>query len=96
MANMFYDFAAARPINDLEALACCIEGRQRAIGEDELRAATTLVLVCTGDQDPIARGGDELAAALGSGRFVSIPGRNHMNAVPARAFKEAAVEFLSG
>jgi pimeloyl-ACP methyl ester carboxylesterase len=95
LANMFYDFAAARPINDLEALACCIEGRQRAIGEDELSAATTPVLVCAGDHDPLARGGDQLAAALGNGRFVPIAGRNHMNAVPARAFKEAALEFLA-
>lgn len=95
MATMFYDFAAARPINDLEALACCILGRQRALGDDQLRAATTPILVCTGDQDPLASGGDELAAALGDGRFVSIPGRNHMNAVPARTFKEAALEFLA-
>ncbi|MEP7104607.1 MAG: alpha/beta fold hydrolase [Chloroflexota bacterium] len=94
MANMFFDFAASRPINDLEALACCIAGRQRRIGDEELKAATTPILVCNGDQDPIARGGDELAAALGNGRFVSVEGRNHMNAVPARPFKEAALAFL--
>jgi len=95
LANMFYDFAAARPINDLEALACCIMGPQRTITEAELKACTTPVLVCAGDQDPIARGADQLAAALGDGRFVAIEGRNHMNAVPARTFKEAALEFLA-
>jgi pimeloyl-ACP methyl ester carboxylesterase len=95
MANMFYDFAASRPINDLEALACCILGRQRALGDEELKAATTPILVCAGDQDPIARGGDQLAAALGNGRFLALEGRNHMNAVPARAFKEGALAFLA-
>jgi hypothetical protein len=53
------------------------------------------VLVCTGDQDLMARGGDELAAKLGHGHHFSIEGRNHMNAVPARAFKDAAVAFLA-
>jgi pimeloyl-ACP methyl ester carboxylesterase len=94
MAVMFYEFAAARPINDLEALACCILGDQRRLGEDELRAATSPVLVCAGDRDPIAAGAEELAAMLGSGRFFEIEGRNHMNAVPARTFKEAAIAFL--
>ena len=95
MANMFYDFAAARPINDLEALACCILGPQRALGDDELRACHTPVLVCTGEEDPLARGGNELAALLGNGRHISIEGRNHMNAVPARQFKESALAFLT-
>ncbi len=95
MANMFYDFAAARPINDLEALACCIEGPQRQLEPRELQTNTNPVLVCTGAEDPLARGGDELAALLGSGRHISIEGRNHMNAVPARQFKEAALAFLA-
>ena len=95
MANMFYDFAAARPINDLEALACCILGPQRALGDDELGACHTPVLVCTGEEDPLARGGNELAALLGNGRHISIEGRNHMNAVPARQFKESALAFLT-
>jgi pimeloyl-ACP methyl ester carboxylesterase len=94
MANMFYDFASARPVNDLEALACCILGPQQPITDEEMRAIPNDVLVCAGDQDPIARGGDELAARLGHGQFVPIPGRNHMNAVPARDFKDAAVAFL--
>lgn len=96
MATMFYEFAAARPINDLEALACCILGAQRRLGPDELRAITNPVLICAGDRDPIARGAEELAGQLGNGRFESIEGRNHMNAVPARAFKEAALAFLAG
>lgn len=95
LATMFYEFAAARPINDLEALANCILGPQRPLSEAELRACRTPVLVCTGDQDPLAAGGDQLATALGNGRHQVIAGRNHMNAVPARQFKEAALAFLA-
>ncbi len=94
IANMFYEFARARPINDLEALACCILGPQRALADAELRAIANPVLVCTGDEDQLARGGEELAAKLGNGRHFNIAGRNHMNAVPARTFKEAALGFL--
>lgn len=95
LAKMFYDFASARPINDLEALACCILGPQRRLGDSELAAIRNPVLVCAGDRDPIAAGARELSALLGNGSFFAIEGRNHMNAVPARAFKEAALEFLS-
>lgn len=94
MATMFYEFAAARPINDLEALACCILGPQRQLGDGELAGVENPVLVCAGDRDPIAQGAEELAGALGKGRYFKIEGRNHMNAVPARAFKEAAAAFL--
>ena len=94
IALTFYQFAVARPINDLEALACCILGPQRELTDGELDAVSNPVLICTGDQDVMAQGGAELAAKLGSGRHFNIEGRNHMNAVPARAFKDAAVGFL--
>lgn len=94
LATMFYEFAAARPVNDLEALACCILGPQRELSDAELAAVANPVLVATGTEDPMARGGDELAARLGHGSHFAIEGRNHMNAVPARTFKEAAVAFL--
>ena len=95
MATMFYEFARARPINDLEALACCILGPQRPISDEALAEVRVPILVCTGDQDWMARGGDDLAARLGSGRHFNIAGRNHMNAVPARAFKDAALAYLA-
>jgi pimeloyl-ACP methyl ester carboxylesterase len=94
VAEMFYRFAAARPINDLEALACCILGPQPPLTAADLAAITVPVAIVVGDQDPIARGAPELAAQIPSARFVPISGRNHMNAVPARQFKEAAIGFL--
>jgi pimeloyl-ACP methyl ester carboxylesterase len=94
-AEMFYRFAAARPINDLEALAWCILGPQRALTGAELASISVPVAVMVGERDPIARGAPELAAQIPGARFVTIAGRDHMNAVPARQFKDAALEFLA-
>ncbi len=93
-AEMFFRFAVARPINDLEALACCILGPHPALDERLLTGIPNPLLLVAGDQDPIARGGPELAGRIPGAAFVHLPGRNHMNAVPARAFKDAALEFL--
>ena len=95
-AEMFYQFAAERPINDLEALACCILGPQPRLTPDQLAAISVPVAIMAGDQDLIAQGARELAEQIAGASFVSITGRNHMNAVPARQFKEAALDFLDG
>ena len=95
VAEMFYQFAAARPINDLEALACCILGPQPRLSPDRLASIRVPVAIMAGDLDPIAQGAHELARQIPGARFVAISGRNHMNAVPARQFKEAALDFLA-
>jgi pimeloyl-ACP methyl ester carboxylesterase len=95
-AEMFYHFAAARPINDLEALACCILGPQPRLTQEALSSIRVPVAIVTGDHDEVARGAPELAARIPGARYVPIPGRNHMNAVPARPFKDAALAFLAG
>jgi pimeloyl-ACP methyl ester carboxylesterase len=94
-AETFYRFAASRPINDLEALACCILGQQQDACAPDLGSITVPIAVMAGDQDPIARNAPELASQIPGARYVAIEGRNHMNAVPARQFKAAALEFLS-
>jgi pimeloyl-ACP methyl ester carboxylesterase len=93
-AEMFYRFAAARPINDLEALACCILGPQPRIDDRQLAAITVPVAIMTGDRDLVAPNAEELARRIPGARYVPIEGRDHMNAVPARQFKEAALDFL--
>jgi pimeloyl-ACP methyl ester carboxylesterase len=95
-AEMFYRFAAARPVNDLEALACCILGPQPPLTAEDLAAVTVPVAVMVGDQDRVATGGSELASRIPGARYVPIAGRDHMNAVPARQFKDAALGFLDG
>jgi pimeloyl-ACP methyl ester carboxylesterase len=93
-AETFYRFAAARPINDLEALACCMLGPQPPIDDLRLAAITVPVAVMTGDRDLVAPDGPEVARQIPGARYLAIEGRDHMNAVPARQFKEAALEFL--
>ena len=48
-----------------------------------------------GERDDIAHGAPELVELIPSSRLVTIPGRDHMSAVPAREFKQAAIEFLA-
>ena len=94
-AQMFYRFASARPANDLLALAACIRGLQPRRDPARLAAVRTPILVVVGDQDVIARRAPELIEEIPSARLVTIPGRDHMSAVPAGDFKRAAVEFLT-
>jgi pimeloyl-ACP methyl ester carboxylesterase len=94
VARSFYDFARARPENDLQALAACILGPQPEPDPKRLAAITNPVLVAVGENDDIAVGAERLVESIPSARLVTIAGRNHMSTVPAREFKEAALEFL--
>jgi len=94
VAQTFYRFASARPVNDLQALAACIVGLKPDEDPARLAAIQTPILIVVGDQDQIARGAPELVELIPSARLVTIPGRDHMSAVPARDFKRAALDFL--
>ena len=94
VAATFYRFASARPINDLQALAACIVGLQPHEDPARLSSIKTPILVVVGDQDLIARNAPQLVELVPSARLVTIPGRDHMSAVPARDFKRAALDFL--
>ena len=94
VAKTFYDFAKARPSNDLEALAACILGPQPEPDPARLASITIPVLVVVGDQDDIVGEVDRLVESIPTAKLVTIPGRNHMSAVPAREFKQAVLDFL--
>jgi pimeloyl-ACP methyl ester carboxylesterase len=97
-ALSFQRFATARPSNDLEALAACMEGLGRSGRVDRKRLADiwTPILLVAGDRDDIAPDAPKLAAQIPTARLVVIPGRDHLSTVPARPFKDAALEFLAG
>ena len=95
VAQSFYRFASAQPINDLKALAACIKGLQPAPDPARLSSIQTPILVVVGDRDDLARDAPELVELIPSSRLFTIPGRDHMGAVPAREFKKAAIDFLS-
>ncbi len=95
VAQSFYSFASARPTNDLKALAACITGLQPLRDPAQLAAIQTPILVVVGDRDEIARDAPALVELIPSSHLVTIPGRDHLGAVPAKEFKQAAIEFLS-
>lgn len=93
VADTFHQFASARPVNDLGALAACIEGLGASSPVDVARVAVPVLLV-DGDRDELAAGGRTLAARIPGARYLELPGRDHLSAVPDRRFKEAALAFL--
>ena len=95
VARTFYNFASARPTNDLIALAACIKGLRPESHADRLAKIRTPLLIVVGDQDDIAHGAPELVELIPTARLVTVKGRDHMSAVVAREFKQAAVEFLT-
>ena len=95
VAQTFYKFASARPTNDLLALAACIVGLKPEADPGRLARVRTPILIVVGDRDTIARGAPELIELIPTARLVTIEGRDHMSAVPARDFKRAALDFLT-
>ncbi|TMD17348.1 MAG: alpha/beta fold hydrolase [Chloroflexi bacterium] len=95
VAQTFYKFASARPTNDLIALAACIRGLRPETHRERLAAIETPILVVVGERDDIARGAPELIEDIATARLVTIAGRDHMSTVPAREFKQAAIDFLT-
>lgn len=84
---------AALPGNDPAALAACARG-QAARPFSAEPPVTVPTLLVTGAKDAIAAGAAELAAAV-DGAHVEIPGRDHLNAVSSRLFKQAVLDFLA-
>jgi pimeloyl-ACP methyl ester carboxylesterase len=95
IAQSFYRFASARPTNDMKALAACITGLRPVTDPRKLASIRTPILIAVGDRDELAPGAPELVELIPSSRLFTIPGRDHMGAVPAREFKRAAIDFLS-
>jgi pimeloyl-ACP methyl ester carboxylesterase len=94
VAQSFYSFASARPHNDLEALAACIEAPQPPLERGRLAAIRTPILLVIGAEDELASGAEELVEMIPTARLVTVPGRDHLGTVPAREFKDAALTFL--
>jgi pimeloyl-ACP methyl ester carboxylesterase len=94
VAKSFYEFARARPHNDLEALAMCIEAISAPLDIAALKAVKTPILAVVGGNDELVSGAEELVELIPTARLVVVPGRDHLGTVPAREFKDAALAFL--
>lgn len=80
--------------SDLKALAACMRSTRQKITAEELGRIAVPVLVVAGEKDDVAGEVAPLVAAIPGARGVTLPGRNHMNAVGDRGYKEAVMEFL--
>ncbi len=81
---------------DLKALAACIKSSRVRITESMLATIKMPVLVVVGEKDDVAGEAGPLAAAIPGARAVTLPNRNHMNAVGDKGYKEAVLTFLKG
>jgi pimeloyl-ACP methyl ester carboxylesterase len=81
--------------SDRRALAACIRSSRVKIMAEALAAIKVPVLVVAGEADDVAGRVDELVAVIPGARGFTLPGRNHMNAVGDRAYKDAVVAFLN-
>src|SRR5260370_16096898 len=85
-ALTFQQFAAARPTNDLEALAACMEGLGRSGRVDRKRLAEiwTPILLVAGGRDDLPPDAPKLAAQSPTARLRLLPRRAPLHTLPAR------------
>jgi pimeloyl-ACP methyl ester carboxylesterase len=81
--------------SDRKALAACIRSSREKISAEELSQISAPVLVVAGEKDDVAGDVDTLVKVIPGARGVTLLGRNHMNAVGDRAYKQAVLDFLS-
>lgn len=92
-ARVFRVFAE-QTRGDLKALAACIKSSRVKITAEMLAAIKVPVLVVVGEKDEVAGDIGPLLAAIPGATGVTLPRRNHMNAVGDRQYKEAVLTFL--
>jgi pimeloyl-ACP methyl ester carboxylesterase len=79
---------------DLKALAACIRSSRVKITAEMLATIKAPVLVVVGEKDDVAGEIGPLVAAIPGATGVTLPRRNHMNAVGDRQYKAAVLRFL--
>lgn len=81
--------------SDLRALAACMRSSRVKIKPEALAQIKVPVLVVAGDADEVAGPIQPFVSIMPTARGVALPGRNHMNAVGDKGYKQAVLEFLS-
>ena len=80
--------------SDRAALAACIRASRDRISAADLAQIAVPVLVVAGDKDDVAGDVRTLVDIIPGARGVTLPNRNHMNAVGDRGYKDAVLDFL--
>jgi pimeloyl-ACP methyl ester carboxylesterase len=81
--------------NDLKALAACM-GRERPRHDAQslARIAVPMMLV-VGTRDALVANADQLAASIPGAELVTLEGRDHLNAVGDKRYKESVARFFA-
>lgn len=82
--------------SDKAALAACIRSSRVKIKEEALAAIRCPILVVAGELDEVAGNVEGLTSIIPGARGVTLPKRNHMNAVGDSGYKAAVLDFLNG
>jgi pimeloyl-ACP methyl ester carboxylesterase len=80
--------------SDLKALAACIRSSRVKIKAEALAKITCPVLVVAGDLDTVSGAVQPLVDMIPGAKGITLPNRNHMNAVGDNGYKKAVLEFL--
>ena len=80
--------------SDKRALAACIRSSRVKIKPEALGQIKCPVLVVAGEVDDVAGAVQPLVDLIPGAKGVVLPGRNHMNAVGDRVYKDAVLTFL--
>lgn len=81
---------------DRKALAACARGPRRVMALEDLAAIRVPTLVVAGQQDDLAGNPQLLADAIPGAKAVTLPGCDHMYAIPHPLYKAAVMDFLEG
>lgn len=81
---------------DRKALAACARGPRKGMVLDDLTAMRLPVLVVAGQRDTLAGDPQLLADAIPGAKAVTLPGCDHMYAIPHPLYKAAVMDFLEG
>ena len=81
--------------SDRKALSACMKSSRMKLKAEALAKISVPVLIVAGDEDDTAGDLQTLVEVIPGSKGVILPGRNHMNAVGDRGYKEAVIEFLS-
>lgn len=85
---------ADQPGKDRHALAACMSAATPNLSREALGRISVPALVVCGEKDAFTGRPDPLAAAFADGRAVTVPNRDHMNAVGDKIYKRAVLDFL--
>ncbi len=94
-AALAFRIFAEQTKSDLKALAACIRSSREKITAEELAEIRVPVLVVAGEKDDVAGDVGTLVKAIPGAKGVTLPNRNHMNAVGDRGYKDAVLAFLA-